>query len=97
MTEPIMNVTCRTCGTEVWRGGHMSITDTEPQGVPFTDGQVLLTGFADVSCPQGGVGCPHTTTALAAAADDQPVTRRELRELRARVDTIDARTRPSPP
>lgn len=65
MTAPLCSVSCRTCGTVVWEGGVLRET---PEGtvidLPFTDGQTVLTEFADEQCPQGGVGCPNTTEAL---------------------------------
>ena len=94
MTEPVATVACRTCGAVAWRGGTMSATDTAVQGVPFTDGQPLLTDFADTSCPRGGVGCLNTTAGRLAAQDDRPATARELRKVSDLLAVVDARTRP---
>lgn len=103
MNQPIASVTCRgVCGAEVWRGGHMSIADTEPQGVPFGqieapdgsvvevgDAQGLLTEWADRHCVR--TDCPHTTAALVAARDDEPLTisRGELEKLLTRVAKLE--------
>ncbi|MGH9290102.1 MAG: hypothetical protein ACRD0V_17710, partial [Acidimicrobiales bacterium] len=72
---PIHTVTCQVCRTEVYAADD-----------PPTDGQALLTGFADASCPRGGVGCPNTTTAVQQAAEERPPElRRLIRAARARL------------
>ncbi len=93
--DPVLqpaSLSCHTCGRTVWRGGRTEggqVTD-----LPFADGQVTLTDFADTSCPQGGVGCPNTTAGRQAARDNQPVTALELRKVRDLLDVVDARTKP---
>lgn len=78
MAHDDYQVRCWTCGTQVYSG------DTAP-----ADGQVLLTQFADASCPQGGIGCPHTTTARQAAAAADPTTRlAQLEQAAPQVGTV---------
>ena len=88
------SLNCHTCGRTVWRGGRTEggqVTD-----LPVTDGQGMLTDFADTSCPQGGVGCPNTTAGRQEAQDNRPVTARELRKVSDLLAVVDARTRPRP-
>lgn len=81
MTAPTAAaVVCRgPCGRVLFTGGRVDDTG-QVVDLPFTDGQELLTAFADSSCPVGGTaaGCPNTTEAQAVTAEEQP---RQLRQL----------------
>jgi len=96
MIDVIARVTCRTCDVVAWRGGQMSADGTAVVGMPFADGQELLTTFADSSCPRGGVGCPNTTAGRQEAQDNRPATARELRKVSDLLAVVDARTKPRP-
>lgn len=79
MTGPAA-VACRgPCAQVIYRGGRVG-DDGQVTDLPFTDGQDLLTDFADSACPVGGTaaGCPNTTEARAITAEEQP---RQLRQL----------------
>lgn len=71
-------VNCYTCAYQVWRGG-------DPP--PFTDGQEVLTAYADASCPR--VDCPHTTAARDAATKRRPD--RVLADMQARIAALEAK------
>lgn len=76
----------------MWHGGWMAPGDTSVSGLPFADGQEILTDRADAVCTR--VDCPHTTAALAAARDTGQVTvgRAQLDELLARVAALEEGT-----
>ena len=77
--DPLVNVTCQVCRHTLWEGGEL---DEQGQitGLPFTDGQELLSPFAESSCPIGGTaaGCPNTIVALTNAAEERPNRLRQL-------------------
>ena len=78
MSSPA-TVQCRgPCRRVVFSGGRSGPDGVE--GLPYTDGQQVLTDYADSSCPVGGLvgGCPNTREAQAEADLDRPATRREL-------------------
>lgn len=86
------SVNCYTCQRTVWQGGRTE--GGQVIDLPFTDGQELLTTFADTSCPLGGVGCPNTTAGRLAARELQPATALELRKVSDLLAVVDARTKP---
>lgn len=75
-----VGVICRgPCGTPVFTG------TPGPDGLPFTDGQEVLTAFAMVSCPLGAnpaertvAGCPHTNEARDNQQEERPARLRQL-------------------
>lgn len=67
MSHPCV-VNCYTCGQCVWEGGQH--TTDGITGLPFEDGQELLTAYADAHCTRDT--CPHTTHAVAAEAAQSP-------------------------
>lgn len=66
------------CQHAVWEGGR--IEDGQVVGLPFEDGQELLTAFADESCPAGGAagGCPNVTTAVEEREEQRPARLQQL-------------------
>lgn len=88
---PNCAVTCYTCSTQVWQGA-------EPVE---TDGQALLTAYADSTpgpaCPSGRIGCPHKAAAIALALEEaakrRPVTSSELAEVKSRLEKLEPKAR----
>lgn len=82
MTAPpvgtAMAVICHTCAVNVWQGN-----------IAPTDGQVLLSAFADsvagTACPSKVDPCPNKTAAITAAQQLRSVTKAELAALIARI------------
>lgn len=76
-------VACRTCQVTVWQGNELV----------ETDGQVLLTAYADSTpgprCPSGVAACPHTTAAVADRARSRPATVADLDDIRDRIDRLE--------
>lgn len=88
MTEPVGTayaVTCQTCAVQVWQGD-----------IPPTDGQVLLTAFADsvpgAACPSKVANCPNKSAAI--AARPAPLTAADLADVKKRLDKIEAKVKP---
>lgn len=84
MTGPVRGVytvTCAVCRAQVYA------SDT----TPAPDPRALLTAFADVGCPRGGVGCPNTTAARdAASAATRHALARQVQDLQPRIATVTA-------
>lgn len=79
MSAPVASVVCPgPCGRVIYEGG--TVQDGEVVGLPFEDGQALLTTFADSSCPVGGEanGCPNTTPAIEERKEQQPARMRQV-------------------
>jgi hypothetical protein len=85
VTSPIGTqcaVTCQVCAVKVWQGD-----------IPPSDGQVLLTAYAEskqgTACPSGRVDCPNKTAAIAAQVLLKPVTMADFTSVKGRLDKLE--------
>lgn len=77
----LVSVTCPgPCRRTIYEGGATTTPNGEPV-LPFTDGQALLTAFAEASCPLGvppPAECPNTPAALEERDEQRPARLRQL-------------------
>jgi hypothetical protein len=73
-------VTCYTCQIQVWKG----------DVIVAENGQDLLTAYADTTCKRAD--CPHTTTAIKAATERDPLV--QIERLKARLTALEAKNKP---
>lgn len=77
MVNPASVVCPGPCRRILYEGG--TIRDGQVVDLPFTDGDAMLTAFADASCPiGGGADCPSTTVAVTERQEERPDRLRQL-------------------